>query len=114
MLQLKVKWQNLYVPHLNSIFTTPNPSATYKLLDRIVIVQCGYPVPVGAKGTIIAVRQLPHTFDEEITESNLDQIDILMDAPYTIRSELCKFEKRRIYTTSTTNMLINISHGRDN
>lgn len=39
-----MKWQNLYIPDLNNVFAVPIPDASYKLLDRIVIVRSGYPV----------------------------------------------------------------------
>lgn len=42
--KLKVKWQNLYNPDLNNVFVVPSPNATYKLLDRVMIVRSGYPV----------------------------------------------------------------------
>lgn len=39
-----MKWQNLYIPDLNSVFANPSSEAVFKLLDRIVIVCSGYPV----------------------------------------------------------------------
>lgn len=41
-----MKWQNLFIPDLNSVFAVPCPDASYKLLDRVVFVHSGYPVSV--------------------------------------------------------------------
>lgn len=39
-----MKWQNLYIPDLNNVFVVPCPNASYKLLDRVMVVRSGYPV----------------------------------------------------------------------
>lgn len=44
VLKLRIKWQTLYIPDLNEVFAIPCPDASYKLLDRIVVVRSGYPV----------------------------------------------------------------------
>lgn len=36
-----------------------------------------------------------------------------MDTPFKIDSELCHFEKHQVFRTRSTNMLVNISHGRN-
>lgn len=112
ILKLQIKWQNLYFPDLNAIFITPIPSTVYKLLDRVIVVRGGYPIPLGAKGTVVAITRTVDNYDGDITEGNLRQIDILMDSPFSIQSDLCEFKRHRIFRTSSTNMLINISHGR--
>lgn len=107
-----MKWENIYVPDLTDIFVTPNPNATYKLLDRIIIVRSGYPVNVGAKGTVIAIQPLSSQYTTDLIESELFALDILMDAPYKIKLDACKFERHQIFQTRSTNMLMNISFGR--
>lgn len=43
-IKLQVKWPNIFIPELNNIFVIPKPDTIYKLLDRVVFVQSGYPV----------------------------------------------------------------------
>lgn len=44
VLRLKMKWSTLYIPDLNNVFAVPCATASYKLLDRVVVVRSGYPV----------------------------------------------------------------------
>lgn len=44
VLRFKKKWQDLYIPDLNNAFVVPYPNASYKLLDRVLVVRSGYPV----------------------------------------------------------------------
>lgn len=91
----------------------PYPAAGYKILDRVIIVRHGYPVTVGTKGTIVTIIPMVETItDDTITDTTIFSMDILMDYPYRIKSDRVKFEWHQIYRTQSTNMLLNISHGR--
>lgn len=92
----------------------PCPEATYKLLDRIIIVRHGYPMSVGAKGTIVSIVPVTDDFDDGVADSNVYSVDILMDLPYRIKSKKVKFDWHQIYRTQSMNMLMNISYGRYN
>lgn len=112
IVNLQVKWQNVYIPDMNNAFAIPDPTANYNLLDRIIIVRNGYPVSIGAKGTIIAINATKQC-QAEITEKNLTSMDILMDKPFKrANSAVCVFKETRIFHVRTTAMLINISHGK--
>lgn len=93
---------------------SPCPEATYKLLDRIIIVRHGYPMNVGTKGTIVSIVPVTDDVDDGVSESNLYTVDILMDLPYRIKSNHVKFEWHQIYRTQSLNMLMNMSYGRYN
>lgn len=112
MIKLRVKWQNLYIPDMHSFFMNPCPDASFKLLDRVIVVRHGYAVNVGSKGTIVTIIPLAEAIDDTITDAQLWSIDILMDCPYRIKSDRTKFEWHQIYRTQSTNMLMNISNGR--
>lgn len=113
VLRIKMKWQNLYVPDFNDVFAVPCPDASYKLLDRVVVVRSGYPISINTKGTIVAIEpSRNHTPGTEITEDDLYTMDILMDYPYKVPLATGEFKRHQIFRTRSTNMLINISHGR--
>lgn len=124
------------------MFAVPCPNASYKLLDRVVIVRGGYPVSqlftinyftklfgfpadpsfdffsgiqvaIRNKGTIIAIEpNRNHNPGTEITENDLHTMDILMDEPYKVSLASGEFKRHKIFRTRSTNMLVNISYGR--
>lgn len=112
IISLQVKWQNLYIPDMNNVFVIPDPTANYKLFDRIIIVRNGYPVLIGAKGTIVAINSSKQ-FTAGVCEKNLTSMDILMDTPFKRASTaVCDFKETRIFHARTTTMLMNITHGK--
>lgn len=109
---LQVKWQNLYIPDMNGVYVIPDPTATYQLFDRVIIVRNGYPVSIGAKGTIIAINSTKQ-FQADVTERNLTSMDILMDKPFKrTTTSVCDFKETRVFHVRTTTMLMNITHGK--
>ncbi|XP_055313630.1 5'-3' exoribonuclease 1-like [Sitodiplosis mosellana] len=113
VLKLKMKWQNLYIPDLNDVFAIPSPNAVYKLLDRVVIVRSGYPFPIGVRGTVIGIEPISrHIPGNDVTDNEIYALEILMDAPFKIQSKSFEFKPHQVFRTRSTNMLLNISHGR--
>lgn len=79
----------------------PDPSAIYKMLDRVVNVREGYTVPLGLKGTIVGIHKVPN---EE------DSYDIVFDKPFNGGLVLNGCSPGRGYKLSKL-ALINVSHG---
>lgn len=112
IVNLQVKWQNLYIPDMNNIFVIPDPMANYQLFDRVIIVRNGYAVSIGAKGTIIEINSTKH-FQADVTEQNLTSMDILMDKPFKrATTSECDLKETRTFHVRTTTMLMNITHGK--
>lgn len=110
IVNLQVKWQNLFIPNMNNVFVIPDPIANYELFDRVIIVRSGYPVSIGAKGTVVAIQPAKQ-FQADVTERNLTSMDILMDEPYKRAiSAVCDFKETRIFHVRTTTMLMNITY----
>lgn len=69
---------------------------------------------IGAKGTVIGIEpERNHIAGFDVTDNDIFALEILMDTPFKIDSELCHFEKHQVFRTRSTNMLVNISHGRN-
>lgn len=73
-------------------------------------------MPVGAKGTVIAIEPMQDTDGTSLTENEIYALEILMDFPFKITSDyphenlFQNFQCHYVYRTRSTNMLINISN----
>lgn len=105
MVRLKVNPSIIYVPLLNGIHIAPQPDADFMLFDRVVCVRRGYPMALGARGTVIAMRPKCGTHPTMNTD-NLYSIEILMDESFNMYGK-----SQRIFNAFTTAMFINLSFG---
>lgn len=71
---LQVKPQLLYKSGLHLRSVPPDPNSQNRLFDRIRCVRSGFSVPLGAKGTIIGVRNGNNPTDT--------MYDVLFDKPF--------------------------------
>ncbi|XP_063821107.1 5'-3' exoribonuclease 1 [Ostrinia nubilalis] len=110
---LQVKWNLLYKAELHEGNIQPDPSADYKLYDRVVCVARGLSVPAGAVGTVTAVYPPPNANTVRLSDRlNAEPTyQVMFDEPFPggMHEEL--FDEARFYRMLPTNML-NISYGR--
>lgn len=111
-LNLQVKPHLLYKPNLNDINVVPDPSATFELFDRVVIIRDQYSVPLGMRGTIIGV--LPKTDANPIRQENINVVDyiyeILFDKPFELGVSIPDVVDKRTFKVRKS-VLMNITHG---
>ena len=62
-LVMQVRPHLLYKPDLISGSSPPDPSANHNLLDRVVNVRQGFSVPLGARGTVIGIKNAAKVLD---------------------------------------------------
>lgn len=109
---LQVKPHLLYKPNLNDINVVPDPTATFELFDRVVIVRDQYSVPLGMRGTIISV--LPKTDANPIRQENINVVDyiyeILFDKPFELGVSIPDIVDKRTFKVRKS-VLMNITHG---
>lgn len=109
---LQTKPHFLYKPNLNDINVMPDPSATFELFDRVVIVRDQYSVPLGMRGTIIGV--LPKTDANPIRQENINVVDyiyeILFDQPFELGVTIPDIAEKRTFKVRKS-VLMNITHG---
>lgn len=109
---LQVKPHLLYIPNLNDINVLPDPTATFELFDRVVIVRDQYSVPLGMRGIIISI--LPKTDPNPIRQENINVVDfiyeILFDKPFEMGVSLPDIAEKRIFKVRKS-VLMNITHG---
>ncbi|CAK1604510.1 unnamed protein product [Parnassius mnemosyne] len=112
-LNLHVKWNLLYKPELHEGNISPDPTADFKLLDRVVCVARNMTVPLGARGTVTAVYRAAPTNTVRLADklNTEPTYQVMFDEPFPggMLEEL--FEETRFYRMLGTNML-NISYGR--
>lgn len=82
----------------------PDETATYQLYDRVVNVRVGYSVPLGLKGTVVAINKSSSAKDEDTT------YDVLFDETFLGGMKIHGCSKARGYRVPRPT-LINISHG---
>lgn len=112
MVNLQVKPHLLYKPNLNDINVMPDPSATFELFDRVVIVRDQYSVPLGMRGTIISI--LPRVDPNPIRQENINIVDylyeILFDKPFELGTSIPDVAEKRAFKVRKS-VLMNITHG---
>ncbi|KAL0891892.1 hypothetical protein ABMA27_015146 [Loxostege sticticalis] len=110
---LQVKWNLLYKPELHEGNIQPDPSADFKMYDRIVCVSRSITVPLGAVGTITAVYQPPAANTVRLSDKlNAEPTyQVMFDEPFPGATQEELFNEPRFYRMLPTNML-NISYGR--
>lgn len=90
----------------------PDPTATFELFDRVVIVRDQYSVPLGTRGTIISI--LPRTDPNPIRQENINAIEyifeVLFDKPFELGTSIDGIVENRIFKVRKS-VLINITHG---
>ncbi|XP_018322001.1 5'-3' exoribonuclease 1 isoform X2 [Agrilus planipennis] len=100
---MEVKPHLLYVVGLQIGNLMPDPTTTFLLYDRVVNIRESYTVPVGLKGTIIAVRKPQDASDEDT------MYDVLFDEEFSGGLELNCLTPRAYRLPRSA--MINISHG---
>lgn len=109
---LQVKPHLLYKPNLNDINVIPDPSATFELFDRVVIVRDQYSVPLGMRGTIISM--LPKVDPNPVRQENVNLVEyiyeILFDKPFEVGTSIPGIAEKRIFKVRKS-VLMNITHG---
>lgn len=112
IVKLQLKPHLLYKPNLNDINVLPDPSATFELFDRVVIVRDQYPVPLGLKGTIISI--LPRFDPNPVRQENINAIDhiyeVLFDQPFELGTSIPDIAEKCVFRVRKS-VLINITHG---
>lgn len=69
---------------------------------------------IGSRGTVIGIEPLAnHIPGNDVTDNELYALEILMDKPYKIQSNSFEFKQHQVFRTRSTNMLLNLSHGRE-
>uniref|UniRef100_A0A182Y8Z1 5'-3' exoribonuclease 1 n=1 Tax=Anopheles stephensi TaxID=30069 RepID=A0A182Y8Z1_ANOST len=92
------KYQELHQPTVKTMFVDPrelyrpgmkkartiDPSASFELLDRVIVVQDAEDVPVGARGTIIGMHRVsdPNPVRREAIGQVDVNLEILFDKPF--------------------------------
>lgn len=111
-LTIQVKPHLVYKPNLNDINVVPDPSATFELFDRVVIVRDQYSVPLGMRGTIISI--LPRTDPNPIRQENINVVDyiyeVLFDKPFELGVSIPGIAEKRTFKVRKS-VLMNITHG---
>ncbi|XP_072940485.1 5'-3' exoribonuclease 1 [Epargyreus clarus] len=112
-LTLQVKWNLLYKPELHEGNISPDPTADFKLYDRVVCVSRNMTVPLGAKGTVTAIYQPSDCNTVRLSDKmNAEPTyQVMFDEPFPGAQGEELFEEMRFYRMMPTNML-NISFGR--
>lgn len=112
MVNLQVKPHLLYKPNLNDINVMPDPSASFELFDRVVIIRDQYSVPLGMRGTIISI--LPRVDPNPIRQENINIVDylyeILFDKPFELGTSIPDVAEKRAFKVRKS-VLMNITHG---
>lgn len=112
MVSLQVKPHLLYKPNLNDINVVPDPTATFELFDRVVIVRDQYSVPLGMRGTIISI--LPRVDPNPIRQENISVVDyiyeILFDKSFELGTSIADVAEKRAFKVRKS-VLMNITHG---
>lgn len=90
----------------------PDPTATFELFDRVVIVRDQYSVPLGMRGTIISI--LPRIDANPIRQENINVVDyiyeVLFDKPFELGTSYEGIAENRVFKVRRS-VLINITHG---
>ncbi|XP_052894626.1 5'-3' exoribonuclease 1 [Anopheles moucheti] len=75
--------KDLYRPGMKNAKVI-DPSATFELLDRVIVVQDKEDVPVGARGTIIGIHRVsdPNPVRREAIGQDDINLEILLDKPF--------------------------------
>lgn len=109
---LQVKPHLLYKPNLNDINVVPDPSATFELFDRVIIIRDQYVVPLGMRGTIISI--LPKVDPNPVRQENINAVDhiyeILFDKPFEVGYPILGIPEKRGFKVRKS-VLLNITHG---
>lgn len=109
---LQVKPHLLYKPNLNPINVAPDPSATFELFDRVVIVRDDYLVPLGLRGTIVSI--LPTSDPNPVRQENINLVeyiyDVLFDEPFETGITVPDVAEKRFFKVRPT-VLMNLTHG---
>lgn len=82
----------------------PDETAAFQLYDRVVNVRERYSVPLGFKGTVIAINMSTSPNEEDTTYG------VLFDEPFLGGMQICGCSQAQGYKMSKST-LINISHG---
>ncbi|XP_053603077.1 5'-3' exoribonuclease 1 isoform X2 [Plodia interpunctella] len=110
---LHVKWTLLYKPELHEGNIQPDPTADYKMYDRIVCTARNITVPLGARGTITAIYKPSNVNTVRLADKlNAEPTyQVMFDEPFpgAMTEEL--FKEARFYRMLPSNML-NVSYGR--
>ncbi|XP_060800903.1 5'-3' exoribonuclease 1 [Amyelois transitella] len=110
---LHVKWSLLYKPELHEGNIQPDPTADFKMYDRVVCTARNITVPLGARGTITAVYR-PSSVNTVRLADKLNAeptYQVMFDEPFPGALTEDLFEEARFYRMLPTNML-NVSYGR--
>ncbi|RZC39325.1 5'-3' exoribonuclease 1 like, partial [Asbolus verrucosus] len=102
---LQIKPQLLFKPEIQMGNLTPDCSAETRVFDRVVNIREGFTVPLGLKGTVIAV----HKPANGLTDSD-EMYDIVFDKAFTGGMALNCSEHRGYRLPKTS--FINITHGK--
>lgn len=109
---LQIKPHLLYKPNLNDINVIPDPETTFELFDRVVIARDQYVVPLGHRGTIVAI--FPFVDPNPIRQENLRAIDyiyeVVFDEPFDQGTPIPGVDEKRVSKVRRS-VLINITHG---
>lgn len=109
---LQVKPHLLYKPNLNAINVSPDPTATFELFDRVVIVRDDYLVPLGMRGTIASI--LPTSDPNPVRQENINVVeyiyDVLFDEPFDAGVTVPDVAEKRFFKVRPT-VLMNLTHG---
>ncbi|XP_044268734.1 5'-3' exoribonuclease 1 isoform X2 [Tribolium madens] len=102
---MPIKPQLLYKPEIQTGFLAPDPLVETRVFDRIVNVREGFTVPLGLKGTVIAIHKSPNVLKNE------DELyDIVFDKTFPGGMAL-NCSEHRGYRLSKISF-INICYGR--
>uniref|UniRef100_A0A182RI08 5'-3' exoribonuclease 1 n=1 Tax=Anopheles funestus TaxID=62324 RepID=A0A182RI08_ANOFN len=106
--------KNLYRPGMKNAKVI-DPSATFELLDRVIVVQDKEDVPVGARGTIIGIHRVsdPNPVRREAIGQEDINLEILFDKPFAkgaCISNVPRTEKRVMRLAQGA--ILNISYGK--
>ncbi|KAJ8916294.1 hypothetical protein NQ315_016435 [Exocentrus adspersus] len=100
---VQVKPNFLYRSEIQSGTLPPDPKAETRVLDRIINVRSGFSVPLGLKGTVIAVQ-------ESTSDTERDTMyDVVFDKPFSDGMKLNCSENRGYRLPQCA--FINISYG---
>ncbi|XP_008193749.1 5'-3' exoribonuclease 1 isoform X2 [Tribolium castaneum] len=102
---MQIKPHLLYKPEIQTGYLAPDPLARTRVFDRIVNVREGFTVPLGLKGTVIAIHKSPNVLKNEN-----EIYDIVFDKPFAGGLALNCSEQRGYRLSKIS--FINISYGR--
>ncbi|KAJ8980060.1 hypothetical protein NQ317_012900 [Molorchus minor] len=100
---MQIKPNFLYRPEIQDGTLMPDPKTETKIFDRIVNVRNGYTVPLGLKGTVVAIHKSADGSDRDVI------YDVVFDKPFDGGMQLNCSENRGYKLPNTA--VVNISYG---